>query len=508
MSKYAALVIVVLTASACSESEGHADKTQTILPGCPPANDCVVGSMRCVADVAEACVQADPVGSGSLCNRWAATACGGETPVCRGGVCASISARQRVWSQSLREVIDNIDLGLGTAPDLQVDAQALHASLESDLFHQPESTFAYFGVLRKALLAYPNGHLSLYAEGACGRAAQPTVSTSSIGACTQPYQDHAVVSFVGNDNPLGLVPGDEILSIDGKQGAEMLRASLEQPLCGNSAASESNRRYAAGTSVFATAHVGTVFTVKHAAGAIEQKTVGKLATKALGCRDPFGRPTAATAAASMRSDGVGIVRLNNFYSAESDYEVAQESVRKAIDAALLAVKDAHTVIFDMRANEGGSSIVGLELVAGLAPASRGKPVAGYALRKAGTTTYSPTQIYEVPNSNRFAYAGRVAMLIDGLSISAADYTALAAKQAGIPLIGKPSSGSYGGGVQPVYVGEDPRIGVSVDPFRGVDLQGRGTEGNSTIPDVDAELTPSDAAKGIDTALELGRVPKV
>src|SRR4051812_36287893 len=70
------------------------------------------------------------------------------------------TAEQLGWATSLRASIDAIEGNVGIAPVLHVDTNALYTNLESELFRAPATTGALIGVLRKAILAYPSGHLS------------------------------------------------------------------------------------------------------------------------------------------------------------------------------------------------------------------------------------------------------------------------------------------------------------------------------------------------------------
>lgn len=415
------------------------------------------------------------------------------------------SLKKIAYAQTLRAAIDAIDAQTAIAPSAGVDRTALYARLEKEIFAGSESPATLVSALRKAELEYPSGHLGFSLnDGSCwNRSDIGFASSSRLGACTQPYKDHAVVSSAA---PGGLLrAGDEILAVDGKRGAEMMQAALEQPMCTMSSASESNRRFMAGTSIFAVARVGMTVEVKHIDGTIETKTVAPTDMKGMSCRDAFGAPMDYVAKARRQGD-IGIIRVPALSSAQQEGETLEQTqtrVRAELLAAFEEVKDAKGIIWDLRANGGGTSMFGIEIVAGLAGAQANVPVGSYRFRVAGTNTFYEAQTYRVPERGAYAYDGKVAFLIDGLTISAADYTARAAKLASNAiLVGQPTSGSYGGGGQGVDVGANPAVHLRTDPYLGVSEDGQSViEGQGTEPTIAVELEPKDLAEGRDTVLE-------
>lgn len=416
---------------------------------------------------------------------------------------AAPSPQQIAWAQTLRQAIDAIDVNTAVAPSARVDRTALYARLERELFAAPETPAALIGALRKASLAYPSGHLGFHTDdNSCWSGGDVAfASTSRAGACTQPYGDHAVVTTAAPTSVLEA--GDEILAVDGKRGEEMLTASLEQPMCSASSASPSNRRYTAATSLFALAKPGMTVEVKHVDGSVETKTITE-ASQVFSCRDPFGGATNFVARSTMRGD-VGIVRVANFNTRQQPgetLEASQERMHAELVAAFEQVKNARAIVWDLRANGGGTTPFGLEIVAGFPGAREGAPAGTYQGRYAGTNVFKPPYTYRVPARGAFAYDGKVAMLIDGLTISAADYTARAAKLAtSAILVGAPAAGAYGGGGETVTVGAFPAVVVRTDPWLGVEEDGSVLEGKGTEPTIAVELEPKDLARGVDTVLE-------
>jgi C-terminal processing protease CtpA/Prc len=103
----------------------------------------------------------------------------------------------------------------------------------------------------------------------------------------------------------------------------------------------------------------------------------------------------------------------------------------------------------------------------------------------------------------FAYAGKVAVVIDGLALSAADYFAIGVRAAtDVPLVGTPAAGAFGGGGGADFtISSDPETEGAGDVYRCVDGAGLPLEGRPAQPTHLVELDPGDLAQGIDTQLE-------
>lgn len=420
---------------------------------------------------------------------------------------STLSVEKIAWARTLRAALDMMDSNTAIAPSAKVDRAALYTQLEKELFAGPETPAALVGALRKAELAYPSGHLAftLDDDNTCWSSPDiGIVSSSRLGVCTQPFEDHAVVSAAFEGGLLRA--GDEILSVDGRRSAEMMKAALEQPMCTSSSASASNRRFTAGTSLLALPKPDMTIEVRHVDGTMETRTVSASDLKPLRyCRDPFGADTRYVARASRRGD-VGIIRVPAFHTPErkgETFEHAQERLRAELLSAFEQVKHSKAIVWDLRANSGGTTPFGLEIVAGF-PGVRPLAVAGsYRARIAGTNKFSRPHTFRLPARGAFAFDGKVAILVDGLSMSAADYTARVAKSASNAiLLGAPAAGAYGGGTGSVMVGTSPRVRLQPDPYVGVSEDGeRIIEGEGTEPTIAVELQPRDLARGVDTVLE-------
>src|SRR5262249_48592509 len=144
----------------------------------------------------------------------------------------------------------------------------------------------------------------------------------------------------------------------------------------------------------------------------------------------------------------------------------------------------------------------LKIVAGFPGVKRGAAVALVAERVPGTKDFQHESPSLIPFETDFEYGGKVAVLIDGMTFSAADYFARAAARfTDAILVGAPASGSYGGGDQGLDIGDDPFIHIRTDPYRVTDENDQNLEGQSAAPSLAVELAPKDLAAGVDTVLE-------
>lgn len=411
------------------------------------------------------------------------------------------------WAAALHEAIFEIDGRTGLGPDLKVDTTKLEADALGLLrTGGADLDEGFWLAVRKVHHAYPVGHLQIYPLDTkkCGTPELPTQATSFVDACTQPFEDHAVVTVVGSTNPLGLAPGDEIVEVDGKQGQAMLDASFEHPMCGAGSTNAASRRALSATSLLGTIHAGSTITVKHRDGKIDVKTVDKLA-KPKPCSDPFGRVATTAATATLRPDGAAVLRIPSFFPRdfdESDPEGSIDRFTNAIKAEFDKVKDAPMLVIDVRANSGGATLVGLAIAGGM-PGMKAGPIAQCRERVPHEATYTSDFGYELTGDPRFAYTGRVAVLSDGMAFSATDYFIRTMRLAtDAVLVGRPQAAAYGGSTGEVKIDKGPGLLVVPDPWRCTDPSGKTLEGDSVKLDIEQDLSPSDLAQGRDSDLEV------
>ena len=410
------------------------------------------------------------------------------------------------YAEALADTITEVDGRTGLGPDLKVDITKLQASALALLQTGGKDVDAGFNLGIKAILdAYPVGHLAIMPADTskCGTPDLPYATTTVVGACTQPFADHAVVTIAAATNPLGLVAGDEIIGIDDKTNQAMLDAAIDRPMCTGGVPSASARRARAATSVFAGVVVGTKVMIQHLSGLTETKTVSKVSAPS-SCGDPFSRG-GYVAKASTRADGVGVLHIPSFEPASFDTNDPQGTIDKfeaAIKVEFDKVKSAPYLVIDVRGNGGGSTEAALAIVAGM-PGARTTEIAKCQSRVPHKTTYTNDFTYTVePSSDQFGYTGKVAILLDGNCFSATDYFARAMRMAtNAILVGRPEAGAYGGTTDQFKIDKGPGVEIYPDPWRCTDADGKLLEGQTAKLDAEVDLAPPDLTQGRDTDLE-------
>lgn len=494
------LVSLLVAVSACS---AHAEKEASPAPTKAPAacgvDACTAGAARCSEDGhVERCS-----GGADGCGAWTTEAACGAGEGCHDGACAALSARQLEHSADLQTFVDRLASTSGSFLDLGRDPADILARARATLAAGDDDDRAYYRATRRALTLFEDGHVDLFSPTKCGTPELPELFTSLVGACTQPYQDHAVVSFVGSDNPLGLAPGDRIVGVDGKAGQAMMDAAFLHGFCGVGSSSTENRRFAAGTSLLATVHTGSTVTITHVDGTTEEKSVSRLAAP-LACRYPHAGAHAYPAKATRRSDGVAVIEIPTFLLPTSP-ALTEEQLAQKIGEVVDSVKDAPGVVWDLRGNPGGATLVALSIVSGM-PGFRPGLLARCATRKAGSVPFAAVPgsqfPFQVQKSAAFATNGKVAVVIDGLTTSAGDYFALAAKtMTDVKLVGAPSAGAFGGVGQGYEFGKLAPLRFLADEQRCTGSHGELIERTGVAVDTPIELAPEDLARGRDTVLE-------
>lgn len=391
-----------------------------------------------------------------------------------------------------------------------VDQQELTAEAHSIIRSYFASEAGLVAAIRHVMLASRIGHLAFW-EGSsytCSVFDAGDGGLSLLGACAVPYQDDFVITQVTPTNVLGLSPGDRIVGIDDDTGEDMYDYSLQLPVCGVGAASDQARREEAARSLFSALPPGVELTVVDVDGNQRIQTVPQQQTDRIYCRDPLGRDTNFAANAYTRDDGVAVIHLPGFAPVggwgTGDPYAAIAVFQEEIHGFFELVKDAPALIWDVRSNTGGASPIGFAIAAGM-PGARSTPLARCSTRIPDSDP--PDYWYQGPDydlepGSEFDFSGPVAVLIDGRSISAADYFARAVKLGtDALLVGTPSAGAYGGSGQYEVISQQPHLVAGLDPYRCNDLNGEPLETHSVHPDLLVEYLPEDLAAGVDTVME-------
>jgi C-terminal processing protease CtpA/Prc len=287
-------------------------------------------------------------------------------------------------------------------------------------------------------------------------------------------------------------------------------------VCGGVFPAASGRRYAGAASFFGAVPAGMKLVVRAPDGSVRDVTVpAESDAQATDCTDPFSRDRAIYAEAKVRPDGVAVIRLPSFFPFDKQFPTtATQAELEAFVAAYQAeiqkvfdtVKSAPGIVWDTRGNTGGITSVGAAITGGF-PSARTTAVSYCRDRIDGAfpIAYSPQHyaIYGVEPGGPFAYAGKVAVVTDGLAYSAGDYfPRFVAKASDVPVVGSASAGAYGGGHIEIAVDGPPKLEANYDPTACFDaVTNAPLEGAPLAPKVPVEYDPSDLSAGKDTIVE-------
>jgi hypothetical protein len=428
------------------------------------------------------------------------------------------TAEMIAQADELAKMVDY--LAENTAWHSPIDWEQLKADGKKAIFDGDGSSDAFFAALYGAFVSVPQGHQGLYLTSGCGTKV-PMMAYAQRGACGRPHAKGIVVTHARAGNPLGLVAGDVVTKLGTTAGRAMLGELATRPMCVSSRPDESFTQTStaatfadllrAGETIEVTSANGTTRTVTVPSGALPGKTL----RDAVECSDPLGRDRSIPVESFVRPDGIAVIRLPGFTDpeqafpssgTEEDYLAYKAAFEAKIKTAFDKVKDARAIIWDVRGNGGGLTMVGLGIASGFPGATAGE-LSYCQAREPGS---SPPKFdsfkyaeYALEPGGQFAYSGKVAVLIDGMNYSAADYFPLAIKsKTSALLVGTPSAGAFGATSDSKVFDGPPKFSVAVDLNR-CSLASNDTplEGHGVEPHVVVEYDPKDLAAGKDTVLE-------
>lgn len=423
--------------------------------------------------------------------------------------------RQKAQAKAVEAMADA--LAESSAWHVAVDRDAVKKSARETILKGDGTDQPYFAAAWATLNKYPQGHQGLYStdKAVCGKAL-PRQQSSRFGVCGRPAKSGAglAVTFAATGNKLGLAVGDVVTSAGADAGDAIFEASFARPTCGSTFPAASGRRYSGAASFFGNVPSGTKLTVKAPSGATREVTVPTGADAQLtDCTDPFGRNRDFYAEAKVRPDGVAVIRLPSFFPFDKAFPSTQAEVDKLVadyQAEIVkvfeTVKTAPGIVWDARGNTGGITTVGLAIVSGFASAKT-KTISYCRSRDEGssppTFTSSKYAEYSITPGGPFAYAGKVAVVTDGLAYSAGDYFPFAAlRGSDAPVVGSSSAGAYGSAGPTFDVAGPPKLVSNYDPSACFDAATNAhLEASPPAPTLAVEYDPADLAAGKDTVLE-------
>lgn len=500
-----------------AQSKGHSQQT-----------DRVIGAVCCglLAISAIACTNPAIVASGDAAVRRdtavADAAPDSSTILDAAAADTGPTVEQQEQLAALRRFIDDVVSSSGWWEPSSADA--IYEECSAILLRGDGADADYVKALRHALLAVPQGHQYMYSD-ACGADGIGTAETSDYGVCAAKSGDDFVVTFARAGNALGLSVGDSVFSLNALRGEALLEEAIARPRCASSAPSDGYRTWDAAGSFFSALPVGGTLGVRATDGAERSVVIpAPRTTDAIDCGDALGRSLWFNASSYLRSDGTAVIRVPRFFPTEgTTRKLSEAELVRTMTEAILTEFDKHRsaprMIWDVRGNGGGVTPIALAIVAGMPgvtstnisycqyrlpgsmpPEFDAEHYAEYAVDPDGGFSLEGEELI-APHA--FAYAGRVAVLIDGGCYSATDYFAYAAKKtSGAILVGSGTAGAYGGSSESLDLKDPLAFYYAVDVNKCSDADTNAPlEGHSVQPDISVEYSPTDLATGVDTVLE-------
>lgn len=491
--RFAPTVLVGVLAVACSSSSS--EPAASLAPGCPGE-----GAVTCEGLRVQHCEK----GPSGLA--WSASAPCEEDGICKDGACRALTKEEASRVAGVVGLLEESRKVGATAKP--VDYAALGTTLREHLLLGDGSAQHYARTLWEGMLAIPQGHQHLMPQGVASptrleAAGFAVGSLTRYSACLRPWGDHAVVTIA--DPKSVLKRGDEIVAIDGKRAEELKALLIARPLgMDYLPPTDAGRVAFALRSFFSVDREGTKLTVQR-----EGKEIEVTLPKALppnsgyGCDDAFGRDYTKPAIGTVLPDGTGVLYIPGFPQATiQDFE-------SQIGPAFDQVKSAPRLVIDLRGNGGGLLGSALDIVSQLPGATTG-PYCEFWERTPDTAPPSyfvrhvrAVDPAAVPQPPRFTYTGKVAVLIDGATHSAAEHFVLATKTKGHALfVGTKTAGGYGNisyDVERELAGP-PSMALMINRSQVRKPDGTVMDGTSMEPDIEVGYDPASLVKGEDPML--------
>ena len=348
---------------------------------------------------------------------------------------------------------------------------------------------AYDAAIYDTLAAFHDGHLTYHPP----QTAAPARGYTSfrLGLTTVLAKDHLLVA---TSELAGVAPGDEVIAIDGKPTAEVLRGTV---------LGRAWSRPEAATTAFAKTWTSVLYPkgdpprarsiqVRDRSGA--EHDVAITPREATGKHEVVG----------VRDDGgIAVVTIKSLEGGKARAQAIDETLAKA-----RAVK---AIVLDLRGDRGGIDVVGYRIVAGLAA---GKALLAHVRVLAAPETIArrPSWKHLVPGPDGWAsedltvdaqpqrYAGKLAVVIDAGCVSTCEVVAAALRaDAGALLVGETTGGSSGAPVAVTL--PTSHASIAIPTWELTSAEGKPVEGDGVVPDVEVVPTPDALAAGTDLPLQ-------
>jgi C-terminal processing protease CtpA/Prc len=287
----------------------------------------------------------------------------------------------------------------------------------------------------------------------------------------------------------GVKPGWQVVSVDGLTSAEKIEAL--RPLLHGFSSERAFRREATRRLLSAEKPTPATIVVRQLDGGMQTVTLARESGPTV--RRPsvtpgFGVTQTTDVEFGVHPSGVGYIRIQSFGR--------RDDLDREFDTALDAVRNAPSLILDIRDNPGGFShpwIVGRFLE------NRTQTVVSIIKSGAGHGAFRTQPGFDRP-TGPWQYAGRVVLLVNDLTGSAADlFPTELRSSARVTVVGSTTHGNLSGTA--AFAVLPCNVVVRISNGYIADTRGRPVEVNGNVPDVIIEPTIEDLLAGRDRVLE-------
>jgi C-terminal processing protease CtpA/Prc len=409
-------------------------------------------------------------------------------PDLRRGALPDVSARKTELS-IIRRTLD-------TMYAHRLEKQQRYSLDEDQLFGRAEDRvlaaktwMAYDAAIYDLLAAYHDDHLTYHPP----QTAAPARGYTSfrLGFTTVLAKDHLLVA---TSEQAGIAPGDEVIAIDGKPVADVLRGTVEGRAWSRPESAKTSFAKTWTSVLYPKGDPPRARTIRVRDRAGAEHDVAITPHEAHGKHEVVG----------VRDDGgVAVVSIK---SLEGGKARAQ-----AIDETLAKARAEKAIVLDLRGDRGGVDIVGYRIVAGLAS---GKAVVAHVRILAPPETLGRRPIWKrlAVGSDGWAseditvdaqdapYPGKLAVVVDAGCVSTCEVVAAALRaDAHAILVGETTGGSSGAPVSVTL--PTSRGSIAVPTWDLTSAEGKPIEGDGVVPDVEVVATPDALAAGTDLPVQ-------
>jgi C-terminal processing protease CtpA/Prc len=446
----------------------------------------------------------------------------GECPagrVCRSGACIvdldpGTPITSEYWQEFAEWVWEVYDARYANFASSPVDWSDVHQRLTADVAAATTQYEAVWAIMR-AVGELNDGHNGVLNDWFCEQTASVypldafmlnAGMQSNLGACLTETAEAFVVYHATPDNPMGLVPGDEILAVDGRTMEEALADLDAQPRCWASFSTPASRRHLLVSSVMYRPATDRSMRVRRADGTEADLDIQPLpANGVITCYGRIGVPDTVAEGEDVESavlpGNVLYVSLPRLCNMDEHGNLTGAALTAVLRDLVGRAQDAAGLILDIRGNPGGLMSVVMALASWLLPeptllfseAERSGP---------GHDDFADPFVWTSEPDRSLQMTRPFALLVNERCGSAADFMALWVHTTGRgKLFGAASSGSFGSGY---WDTTRPGWTIAYNRIQCRDAAGNTVQSKPPAPDFPVIYTAADIRNGVDTVIEAAR----